>query len=899
MKIAKKLSFLGVLAALALAGCGQTPTSSDSSQDSSQEASSEPQASSSAESQPVDSSSEEIIDDLPDLGEPCVAFHYHRDDDMYDGWNLWLWATGKDGKAYEFNYTDSYGKVGLYPLSTWEGAADTELNFIVRTNDWDKDPDGDRTATFSNFVADSKQTYHVYLNTGDPAIYDDPSVPLEGVVRSASFVNSSRVSITASKGISKIGIYAGEDLVEEKEYLSVKNTQIINFSTATADFEKEYSYKVTLANGNTRTGSVDMKKLYGSEDFNKVYAYDGELGAIYTKEATTFKVWSPFSSSISLRLYETGTPAYIEGGSDDVYDEIDMVKGEKGVFSATVNEDLEGKYYTYVVTNKKFTNKEIVDPYAKSAGVNGVRGMIVDFSKTNPEGWETVDYLGYDRKELVVYETHVADVTSSDTWGGTAANQKLFKGMYEEGTTYTEGDVTVSTGFDHIKELGVNAVQILPLFDQANDEVNMEFNWGYNPLNYNVVEGGYSTNPYDGYVRIREFKELVQAYKKAGIEIIMDVVYNHVNSAEGSNFDVLVPGYYFRYNGDSLSNGSGCGNETASDNYMFRKFMIDSTQFWIDEYKLDGFRFDLMGLHDIDTMNLLTEKAKEFNTNIVIYGEPWTGGTTPLSETKQAIQKNASRFVGFGQFNDQIRNALHGGVFDDTLTKLGWCDTKTKVGKTVVTTIKEGKVGATHGATTDPDKTVNYVTCHDNRTLFDRIAAAIGADGKPIYNPETDYEEMVKMIDVAEATVILSQGTAFMLAGEEFARTKGGDHNSYNSGYKVNELDYSLKIKNIELFNHIKAYIDIKEYYSNFALNAEQAKNIEVESDTNGNTIVMRISDEIGTYIVMHRNSAIQEEEMEFDLSNCVVIYDSIYGNEKVLNEHTTLGRYETLVAYK
>ena len=885
MKMRKKFSFLGILLALALSSCGVPATSS-----------SEGSSGSGPSSEP---SSQTPSGNLPDLGEPAVAFHYHRDDDEYQGWNLWIWPSGGNGDVYEFNYDDDYGKIAYYPISTW--SSPNELCFIVRTNSWDKDPDGDRSVFFDTSVPDSKGIYHYYLYTGDSTIYDNPETPLEGIVKTARFVNTSKISVSASLGIKKVEIYEEETKIGEKENAKESATLSITLTDFNVDFNKVYNYKVTLANSKVKEGEIDMKSLYGTDEFNEAFAYDGELGAIYTKEATTFKVWSPFSSSIKLNLYEDGTPAS-KGGSDTKYKTVDMTKGEKGVFSATVNEDLEGKYYTYTVNNKVYSNKEVVDPYAKSAGVNGLRGMVVDFSKTNPEGWDEVNYLGYDRKELTVYETHVADVTSSSTWGGSASNQKLFKGMYETGTTYTEGNVTVKTGFDHIKELGVNAVQILPLFDQDNDELNMTFNWGYNPLNYNVVEGGYSSNPKDGYVRIKEFKELVKAYNKAGIEIIMDVVYNHVSSAESSNFEALVPGYYFRYNGTALSNGSGCGNETASDHYMFRKFMIDSTSFWLKEYKLDGFRFDLMGLHDIETMNLLTAEAKMINPATVIYGEPWTGGDTPLASAKQAKQSNAEKFEGYGQFNDQVRNALHGGVFDDTLKVMGWCDASANSKADTASKVRSGLIGITSGGTNDPNKTVNYVTCHDNRTLFDRIVAT------EAYDEEDDYEDIVKMIDVAHSVVFLSEGTSFMLAGEEFARTKGGDHNSYQSSYKVNELDYALKVKNMKLFENMKKYISLKQELELLHLNEEDLrtaatetlpKTVEFVTDETNNVIMMKIKFNNKELVVIHHNSTKKDIADTFDLAGYTLVFDSIYGSSKQLTSATPTERFETIVATK
>ena len=400
----------------------------------------------------------------------------------------------------------------------------------------------------------------------------------------------------------------------------------------------------------------------------------------------------------------------------------------------------------------------------------------------------------------MVYETHVSDITSSKTWKGSEANRYKFLGLIEENTTYTQDNTTVKTGFDHIKELGVNAVQLLPIFDQANDETSMTFNWGYNPLNYNVLEGSYSSDPYDGYARIKEFKQVVQAFNEAGINVIMDVVYNHTSGLVGSNFDVLMPGYYYRYTNDGVaSNGSGCGNETASEMPMYSRFMKDSTAFLASEYKLGGYRFDLMGLHDLDTMNELVSNLKTVNENIVVYGEPWTSGTTTLSSSKQSVQANGNKYEGFGQFNDQMRDALiKGGLSSDE--QVGWVTSNSAGTASDVSKIIAGVKGITQAGVsiTDPDKTVNYVTCHDNYTLYDRIHAA-GVS-----------ENVDKMATLANAVVLTSQGTAFILAGEEILRSKQGDKNSYESGYEINELDYSRKITYQDVFNNYKDLINFK-----------------------------------------------------------------------------------------
>ena len=831
MKIKNLILFLAL--PLVLASCGGNPTTSVDPTTSEEPSTSEvitSEVTSSEEYTTEEGTSEESTGPVaPDKG---VVIHYKRNDGKYENWNLWLWEVGYDGARYDFNGTDDWGVTFTSDLTIWKDPIENGFGFIVRRsvegNDWDsKDPDGDRFIDFNVYDKDAEGYYHVYLLTGDSNIYIDEELHQKGLINKAEFINNANADILmqlSAAGTIEIDSYvlkAGDEIIDSYSYTDAgKVSKTISFKSKTkaVDFEKTYVLQVKFVNGDIREQIVSKAKLYATDKFNALYQYDGELGAIYSEQSTTFKVWSPFSSSIVLKIYNTGTPESL-GGSDEPVFTVDMTKGEKGVFEATVDGDLDGKYYTYLVTNAQYPKgMEVVDPYARSAGINGARGMVVNPEKTNIEGWDNVDYLNYDRKELVVYETHVADVSSSETWGGTPANAKLFKGMYESGTTYTEGDVTVKTGFDHIVELGVNAVQILPFFDQANDEVNPSFNWGYNPLNYNVVEGVYSSDPYDGYVRMRELKELVKAFNEKGIEIIMDVVYNHVAGAIGNNLDVLVPGYYYRYNTKGgLSNGSGCGNETASENAMFRKFMVDSICYWLKEFKLGGFRFDLMGLHDIATMNLIVEKAKEINPNVCIYGEPWTGGDTPLASKDQAKQANASKFEGFGQFNDQMRNALHGGVFTDTDT--GWANTQGKASATQTASIISGIKGAVYNSAIDPDKTTNYITCHDNLTLFDRMVAT------GLYDIEDDYDTIVSMCTIAHVPVFLSEGTSFMLAGEEFARTKGGDHNSYTSSYEVNELDYSLKVKNIEMFNVFQKLIKMKINEEAFHLDAAGIEN--------------------------------------------------------------------------
>ena len=812
----KKILFGMAMATCLLFSCGEQPAPSSSSV--------EPPASS--------SKSEEPLPAPTPLGDSVgeLRLHYYRKDGKYRNWAMWVWKVDADGEEYPFVAQDDYGGIVQVPLSKYGNDIENlEFGYIVKTaKTWDsKDPDGNRFIAPKDLEGGTDKIYNLYLKSGDEAAYDEPPAKVSA---NAKFHNSSTVLVTADEPMKEVAIMDGELELCKATVAADKASARAELSSP-ADVSHSYSAVITLDNDEKVSVKVNPGALYDTNEFKNAYLYDGELGAIYGEGSTTFKVWSPVSSSVELRIYDNGTPKAVDAvKGSDTYQAVTMTKGEKGVFTATANGDLGGKYYTYFVKNSAHPKGvEVVDPYAKSAGVNGKRGMIVDFSKTNPEGWNGVSPLQIDRKALTVYETHVADVTSSTTWGGTAANAKKFLGLCEENTKY-QG---VATGFDHIKELGVNAVQFVPIFDQENDEVNTSFNWGYNPLNYNVLEGSYSSDPYDGYARIKEFKKVVAAYHEAGINVIMDVVYNHVNDASGSNFEALVPGYYFRVrpNG-SLYNGSGCGNETASDRAMFAKFMKDSTAFWAKEYKLGGFRFDLMALHDIDTMNDLTAKLKAINPSIAVYGEPWTGGESGLSSQYQAKQDNIGQFVGFGAFNDKIRDGLIAGGMAGK-GDLAWTDgfASDKDVQAIVNGLKGG-ISATQ---IDPDKNISYVTCHDNYTLFDRYQAT---------GRFTDEVAIKNMALLAQSVAALSQGTFFLLAGEEFLRTKGGDHNSYKSSYKVNELDYALKVAHPEMMDYYKKLIELKQSCPGLHLAAAEAKNLSAEASVDGNIITLQFAGE-------------------------------------------------------
>ena len=882
----KKLSYLFLVAmAMSLIGCNK-PGANTSGDESSQPTSSE-------------TKNEHDVDidvgPAPQFDEPAVFFHYWRKDCKYAGWDMWLWEKDHDGGAYAFNAKDDWGVIAAYPLSTWVDPEANSLGFIVRKggDSWaDKDLGGnDKFLNFSEFEKDENDIYHVYLISGKTDIYTDPNGTVKGRITMATFATETRIAVNTNLQIQAYKLYESGDVIKSSD--SAGRVKRLDLDIPhECDYAKKYQIEVKFIDDTEASATVSKTLLFGGERFGQLYNYEGEdLGVTLSGGKTIFKVWSPLSDAIDLRIYESGTPAVL--GGNDSHLEYHMEKGEKGVFEYTINERLDGFYYTYVVYNDTFNGREIVDPYAKSAGVNGVRGAIIDISTINPVGWADVNVHQYDRKSLVVYETHVCDVTSSSTWTGSEANRKLFTGMYEEGTTYEEDGVTVTTGFDHIKELGVNAVQIIPLYDQANDEINKSFNWGYNPLNYNVVEGSYSSDPYNAEVRVREFKGLVQAYNEAGINIIMDVVYNHVAGAQGCNFDVLCPGYYFRYNGSGdYSNGSGCGNETASENYMMRKFMIDSIKFWAKEYKLGGFRFDLMGLHDLETMKQLTAAAKEINPSIAIYGEPWTGGTSPLPEDESAKQINGNRYVGYGAFNDQMRDALIKGGLSGP-EEVGWITNNVNsISQADMTKLTRGIVGTTSAGTViaDPDKTTNYVTCHDNRTLYDRFLAT------KRFNEDQD-DMLAKMNVLANAVVLTSQGTSFMLAGEEFLRTKHGNDNSYNASYYINELDYSLKCKHMPMVEAYKKLINLKTSLGALHMDAAHAADIRVNT-TSDNSMVSYILEDTATntkYLIIHANGLSSSNVV--DLGGYTNVWSSIYGDSKVGTTNTSVEKYETIVA--
>ena len=573
-----------------------------------------------------------------------------------------------------------------------------------------------------------------------------------------------------------------------------------------------------------------------------------DLGATYGKDATVFKVWSPKASSIKVNIYEHGSD---EEGDAGVLESKALVLDKKtGVWSCKVYGDLAGKYYTYTVKHGSSV-KETYDIYAKGCGVNGKRSMVVDLSKTNPEGWENDKHiLVNNQTDASVWEVSVADFSSSESSGVTEKNRGKFLAFTEEGTTVDGIQSGTSTCVDYLKNLGVKYVQIMPFYDfgsvDESKDINKQYNWGYDPVNYNCPEGSYSSDPYNGNTRIKECKQMIQALHNAGIGVIMDVVYNHTYSTD-SAFQDIVPNYYYRMNDDgTFSNGSGCSNDTASEHAMFRKYMIDSVTYWAKEYHIDGFRFDLMGLHDVTTMNSIRSALDNLyedgsGKKILMYGEAWDMPTQCDEGTVMANQKNLKKLDSrIGAFDDTIRDAIKGstGGVDKGFIQEGSSRAALKTGIA-------GQSDITTGWASVPAQCVTYASCHDNLCLYDKLVDSVYGKDKEY---RKRYEDLVSMNKLSAAIVMTSQGIPFMLSGEEFARSKDGDENSYASSREENMIDWQNLDNFSDIVEYYRGLLKIRETFDAFrdctAMTANNLTYIEnVPKGVTGYTINNTVSD--------------------------------------------------------
>ncbi len=572
------------------------------------------------------------------------------------------------------------------------------------------------------------------------------------------------------------------------------------------------------------------------ESFNSYPEYHGsDLWINYTPKYTEFKIWAPTAEDAKILFYYSG-----EGG--DCFKSTHMNKGESGTWFLKAKGDQKGNYYTYQVKIKGEWLKETPGIYSTAVGVNGRRSMVVDMQETNPIGWETHQRPALESvNDIIIYELHVRDMTIHESSGSSSPGKYL--GLVERGTKNKEG---YTTGIDHIIKMGVTHVHLLPVFDYHTvDETSLDtpqFNWGYDPQNYNVPEGSYSSDPYHAEVRIREFKQMIMKLHENGIRVIMDVVYNHTYKSEDSYFNREVPGYYYRQDeSGSLSNASGCGNETASERYMVRKFIMESCKFWATEYKIDGFRFDLMGIHDIETINLISQELKTIDPKIFIYGEGWAGGSSPLPDSLRALKHNTLHLTDVAAFSDDIRDAIKGNVFGSKST--GFISGNDQLSES----IKFGIVASTYHPEINmskvksseqpwantPSQTIGYVSCHDNFTLFDKLKASC---------PYTPMEEIKKMHKLANAIVLTSQSIPFLHAGVEILRTKDGEHNSYNLSDNVNQIDWDWKSQHHDVFDYYRGLIALRKNHPAFRMNNTEELKEKLHFLETGNPHVVAFS---------------------------------------------------------
>lgn len=546
-----------------------------------------------------------------------------------------------------------------------------------------------------------------------------------------------------------------------------------------------------------------------------------ENECVYTPEKTTFTFWSSIAEKMEVRLYNTYDAAE--------FDVITLQEQEGDFWTATIKGDQVGKFYTVCSYQGGEWGQESPGIFAKAVSVNGQKAAIVDMNTTNPEGWENDQRPAMtDMTDIVVYETHMRDFTISDQSGIT--NKGKFVAMTETGAKTTDG---LTSGIDHLKELGITHIQILPMYDYGSvDETTLalnKYNWGYDPVNYNVPEGGYSTNPYDPTTRIREAKAMIQAFHAAGIRVVMDVVYNHTFSVEGCALGRVVPNYFYRMNEDgTYANGSGCGNETASDKEMMRKFMVESVCYWAREYHIDGFRFDLMGIHDQETMRQIRAALDEIDPTIITYGEGWAAMAPAYPYEQLAMKQWTYTMPRVGAFSDDIRNALIGSPFDH---HRGFASGNTDAREAV----RNGLVAYPEWSG-EPMQHVSYITCHDNYCLRDRIEAAAGE--------ETEATKL-RMNKLAQTAVMVSQGMTFFFGGEELFRTKQGIENSYQSPDSINTIPWENKKLYSDLYQYYCEIIKIRRQHKGFRLGtAELVKNhIEfLDTDQKG-LIIYHIKD--------------------------------------------------------
>jgi pullulanase len=750
-----------------------------------------------------------------------LKVHYKRNTSTsYNDWGLWLWAFKGVGLpesvvtpfSNSSKDADGFGYIEtLVPIS----AGVTELGLIPRMkSDWTKDMDQDRIVKL-----DANKSAEIWIRQGDAYIYDNRLFTLPAEIWSANIETLRTIKVVISKpyglagaGFSLEGFGAPNVISATKINDNSNGSSSLKQWLLTTDADIPLGSALTVKHTDADPARVYGERLavagnvFTSPAFVNNFTYEGDdLGSVFTAAKTDFRVWAPTASAVDLVTYATAsTPK-----EDAVV--TPMTLDVKGTWVATLTGNKAGQVYNYRVTAGGNT-EEAVDPYARSVTIDGNRGVVMDLAATNPTGWTTHTKPAFSGRlvDSVMYELHVRDATIDPSSGVSAANRGKFLGLTELGKTVKYGKVTSPTGLSAIKDLGVTHVQLLPMYDYASGglESNPTYNWGYDPKNFNAPEGQYSSNPANPIARVKELKSAIMAMHKAGLRVTMDVVYGHVASATEFSQQLIVPGYWFRRDANGvLHNGSGCGNDTATERPMVRKFIVDSMKYWTKEYKLDGFRIDQMGLWDVGTMNAVRAGVSSIEPKATMIGEGWSMG--PSIGLPKGTQGELRNMPGIGAFNDGIRNAVKGSP--DGLSDGGYVNGSP--GGTI-NAVKSGIIGNTFNPNVtvpwlvlEAGQAVNYAEAHDNMTLFDKLWAV---------NSQTSRVAVAKQSRQISSLLFLAQGTPFIQAGQEFLRSKDGDPNSYRSPDSVNSIKWGERAKEATTVAYNKGLIAIRKAHPAF-----------------------------------------------------------------------------------
>ncbi|MBQ7346242.1 MAG: type I pullulanase [Oscillospiraceae bacterium] len=787
-------------------------------------------------------------------GEITIRIHYHREDGNYEGWELWSWDY--DGKGDVVGTAPDGTETNGAPYAYEQGedeviftirvkAGTMRVGYIVRYGEWEaKDVEFDQHINITGILSG---TVDFYVESGVPTQSSGDVTTMLSVdelvekgilvkgddVKEGVVVTETSYKTQNRNGDPEITVSVSSALKYEPDLTTFKvvnkdgEIPVTDMRLAGTNYYLVLGEALDLSRGYNivfegNEYAVAMPDYYSTEEFESQFTYTGDdLGMTYSKDSTALRVWAPTAISVNVKLYKNGNPVE----EKDAYETVAMTADVNGTWIATLDGDMNGVYYTYEVTTDTET-VEACDPYARAVGVNGKRAMIIDLASTNPEGWDSDanPFAGKGYTDAVIYELHVRDASMDSSSGVKDELKGKYLGLIESGTKTAGG---ASTVLDHMVDLGITHVHLLPVYDiNSVDETKMDddtvnhYNWGYDPLNYNVPEGSYSTDPYHGEVRVKEFKQMVKGLHDAGIAVVMDVVYNHVADANKFCVNQIVDGYFTRPN----SNGSGCGNDVASERSMVSKYIVDSVNYWADEYHIDGFRFDLAGLIDIDTINEIVETVHEDHPDVIFYGEGWAAGstTTTKSGVQLAVMANAAKTPNFAYFSDTIRNAVKGGTYGGV--SKGFISGASSNTAELFSCFK-----GLPGWCPTPSQSINYISAHDNNTLYDHICMVA---------TDATEEQKMSMNKLGAAFYISSQGIPFFQAGEEFLRSKpdgkgGYDENSYNSGDAINSLKWS------DLDN--EAYQNVYEYYKGLIAfrKAHPALRMATASESNSNIFQM------------------------------------------------------------